>query len=1103
MKKIFFIILILVSSFYLSAQFYQGHQTTFGKNRIQYRNFEWRFYRYPTYDIYYYKGGRALAHFANKYITQTIREYEHFFNQRLNKRLIIIIYNNLTDFKQTNIGLSTGNINLELPATTRVLDNKIFIYYQGNQQDFIYQIRYALAKKFINEVLYGSAFSRRYTSSNIMNLPLWFTDGLASYVADPYNLQVDNYLRDFFLHKKRIKFNSITRDQAQYLGHSIWAFVAQQYGKDVIPNILYFSRIYKNLSNAFYFVIGVKIKILNKLWLEYYQNKYHREIANSQEFDSAFVLKKHKKNILYSQIKYSRANGLYAYVQNKQGRYKIIIYDPDKNKKKVIYRGGHRLEEITDYSYPIIVWRPDGEVLSFITEQNGVAFINHYNLEEKKLSRTSIAQVSKILSIAYSPNSRYLVISAMQGDFVDLFVYNSVSGVMRKITNDPYEDLFPQFIDRGRKIIFVSNRDKNIVLKRISSVEQADSLSRNYDLYIYDMRHHSRILQRITNTPYSNETQPYEVGKDSYLFLSDSTGITNRFTINYDSIIDYVDTAVHYKYFTKLYPLTNYPTSILDHDFDRRNRQITETKLWNQRTVFSSYKQNLNANAKISAELKITPEKAELIKQWQKQDKKIRQAYQWKIKQQQAIDSMLKYMKSYKPQVRDTFVDIYNYTFEMEHDSMLRMYYQYQLEQRKKSRQSKKWGKSWIYQPTFYITNTSSTFDYSQIIQTYQPFNGGPFVFSPQMNLFSVVESKELFENYRLMAGFRLGGDLRSTEYIASFEDLTRRLDKQIIYHRLSLFNQPNFIGYNYVMTKDITHELIFRFSYPFSQVASVRTTVLGRYDRRIQLLTDYASLNTTPDYKYYAGEKVEFIYDNTIQLAPNLYDGLRFKIFAESYQQIKGNQYWLAVGGMDFRYYKEIWRNMIFAWRLAGSTNTGSGKLIYYLGGVDYWYTLTLNPLQDKPSNFNRDVLINYNNNYIFQAVATPMRGYKQNIRNGTTFLLMNTEVRMPIVRMILNRPISSSFWANLQVIGFFDIGSAWCGRSPSDSCNAYNTYYVHNPPITMIVDLERPPYVAGYGFGIRTKILGYFTRFDFAWGYEGGVIHPMQFYLSLAYDF
>ena len=48
-----------------------------------------------------------------------------------------------------------------------------------------------------------------------------------------------------------------------------------------------------------------------------------------------------------------------------------------------------------------------------------------------------------------------------------------------------------------------------------------------------------------------------------------------------------------------------------------------------------------------------------------------------------------------------------------------------------------------------------------------------------------------------------------------------------------------------------------------------------------------------------------------------------------------------------------------------------------------------------------------------------------------------------------------------------------------------------------------EHDPLVGGFGFGLRSRILGYFLRADWAWGVEDGEVLPYKFYLSLALDF
>jgi outer membrane protein assembly factor BamA len=98
------------------------------------------------------------------------------------------------------------------------------------------------------------------------------------------------------------------------------------------------------------------------------------------------------------------------------------------------------------------------------------------------------------------------------------------------------------------------------------------------------------------------------------------------------------------------------------------------------------------------------------------------------------------------------------------------------------------------------------------------------------------------------------------------------------------------------------------------------------------------------------------------------------------------------------------------------------------------------------------------------------------------------------------------SNFWSSLQMVGFFDAGTAWSGASPFGKTSAYDYETVpRNGQGTVIVTIEtgRDPIVYGYGFGLRAQLLGYFLRFDWAWGIENRVILPRVFYFSMSLDF
>jgi outer membrane protein assembly factor BamA len=195
------------------------------------------------------------------------------------------------------------------------------------------------------------------------------------------------------------------------------------------------------------------------------------------------------------------------------------------------------------------------------------------------------------------------------------------------------------------------------------------------------------------------------------------------------------------------------------------------------------------------------------------------------------------------------------------------------------------------------------------------------------------------------------------------------------------------------------------------------------------------------------------------------------------------------------------IHRNLIWATRFATSSTFGSSKLIYYLGGVDNWTNLTPN----KTPTFIplSEIRIDENANYAYQAVATNMRGFSQNIRNGNNFALINTELRWPIIRYLAAHPLSNAFLQNFQVVGFFDIGTAWSGRNPWSGENAYDNDILRQGNIEIEIDSNREPIVAGYGFGVRSQLFGYFVRLDWAWGIENMQVLPRVFYLSLTTDF
>ena len=182
-----------------------------------------------------------------------------------------------------------------------------------------------------------------------------------------------------------------------------------------------------------------------------------------------------------------------------------------------------------------------------------------------------------------------------------------------------------------------------------------------------------------------------------------------------------------------------------------------------------------------------------------------------------------------------------------------------------------------------------------------------------------------------------------------------------------------------------------------------------------------------------------------------------------------------------------------MFALRSAGATSVGPNKVLYYIGGIE----------QDLLRNFDIDTPIPPKD-FTFRAPAPNLRGFDTNVRNGSTFLLANSEFRLPILKMLGAENVRLSILRNLQLVSFFDVGLAWHGPSPYSEDNPINTVTIENPPIVEVtVQYFRDPLIMSYGAGLRTSLFGYFIRLDYGWGVETRAIQSPKLHLALGTDF
>ena len=1084
------IITIIASIFYLNAsgQFYNGHQMTFGKNKVQYVDYYWQFYRFDDFDCYFNEYGRDLAQYTADYAKKKLAEIEDYFDYKLEKRLIFIIYNDNAELKQSNIGLTTfEEDSYNTGGFSRIIKNKVNLYYENDHVAYQKQIASSIAQVIINEMLYNAEQKDRVASSSEIYMPDWYLKGLVNYVGYGWGLEAENRVKDGLKSGKFKNINHLEYDDAIDAGQSFWRFIGKEYGDGLIPNIIYLTKIYKNVDDGFLYVIGKDLKELLKEWAKFYSEEF-KEDTKLPANDSN-IIKKSKKEQIYQQVKVSPGGEYIAYVTNDWGRKRIWLYNQATGKQKIIFRKEPKFEQVTDNTYPVIAWHPGGKILTFINEEKAHLVMYFYRVAEKTTEKRNLLYFDKVLDFSYSPEGSKLAFSAVKDGVTDIYIHTIASGTNEQITHDVADDLHPSFLrDSPGEIIFSSNRLTDTLTNTGNPFEK---LSLTFDLFTYNLTKKGNLLMRLSEGKYADRFLPSGTSRNRLSYVGDQNGIMNRYIASFDSSISYIDTTTHYRYYIKSQPVTNYNRNIISESVLNGSDSYGEILFSKRKYILRKGLLN-DLKAIPTGEMMNTTYRKERNQFLQKADS-IEQLRQFLIAEdKKRRDTLTKPLYEYYS--TNEPIDVNHYIFEKEKQNYYEQLWRKKYMDIDLDTEKLALPQMQIYQTSFYNNYIATQIDFSFLNNSYQVYSGGAPYFNPGINMLTRFGTIDLFENYRITGGFRFSGNFDSNEYLLSFENLKGTFDKQFIFHRQVYFSSDDSSYF-----KTYSHDLYLSYSLPITPVLAVKGTLSYRNDRHVYLSTDMPTLNYKNYTQHWASLKGEIIYDNTRKRTINIYFGTRFKIFGEYYKELTQKKSDMVVLGIDYRKYIRIHRELIWANRFAASTSFGPTKLIYYLGGVDNWMGYIFN----KYPMFDNTTPVTPNVNYGFQALATNLRGFSQNVRNGNNFALINSELRWPVVRYLAGHPLRSNFLNSLQIVGFGDIGTAWSGRSPWSGKNGYDTQKISNGPISVTIDSNREPIVAGYGAGARAQVFGYFIRADWAWGIENHYLMPRIFYLSFSLDF
>ena len=1132
---------LLLAMLLPTVLFAQVNTVEFGKNRVQYRKFKWQYYQTTNFNTYFYENGKTIANYVAQVAESELPALEQFVEYGLQRRANIVIYNHFDELRQSNIGL-----NLDWQTTggiTKLVNNKMVLYFDGDHSKLRKQIRQGVARILVDNILFGDDLGEFATNQALLDLPKWLVDGYVDYVAEEWSPEYDNELKLALLSGEYNNFYHFAYEKPLLAGHAFWHYMAEKYKKENVTYFLYLSRVYRNLNSASQRIAKKKFKEVLKDFMADRTEMYEKDLRGRRDIPKGTVSiveeVTHNKDFIHFTANPAPRSQTYAVVEFIKGQYRVVLWN-DMSERKVLLKTGVRANENEiNPNYPLLAWDGKGTRLACVYWSEGKVKLFIYDMVARfKRIKQDIPHFEQIQDMKFMLNSNTLLLSAVRNGQSDIYIYDIEKDTYEQVTNDAYADLDATFVAFPNKtgILFSSNRPDATTKGGDTAVA-----SQRFNIFLTDVYNKSefRQISQLTKMKYGNARYPMQYNTYHFTFVSDETGISNRFAGFFNTVRAGLDTVVlvgdqvlrnpdqmeidsTLKAWGKTEPDSTFTFSVTNDSayvFPITNYQsaLLETKIAGYQGQVSEVRQQ--GNLKFLYRLKVddaTLRKRNLNPRPTEYRRKTI------IAEQAASGAAIQFNKPGQADSTRKISDIFETGFEKEKKDSIQ---QQQPQQQQPGipitptaqpgeEPVLKNAKLFDYKLKFSVDNFSGGFNNDILVSRYQPYTGSlPVVLQSGGAFNGMLKASifDLFEDIRFTGAMRLpliggigtGASIGNTgssvfvpvnqslfdgggEWYGRIDYLKKRIDYSLIYYRKTDLGNVQGIGGTREPFEAKSYTNLYQavFKYPFDRVRSLRLSTGIRTDKVVVRgaltgsQTDTMTLKA-PDLnkQTFSVTRLEYVHDDVILKATNIWNGLRYKVYMDLDAQVsKPSDGNLKPGRFTYNFGFDG-RYYYPIYRNFIWAGRVSGDFSWGSQKIVYYLGGVDGWMFPKYSKDPRPT----DPSYAFQSLAVNMRGFPQNVANGNNAVVINSEFRLPVFSTLFNKPINNAFLRNFQLIQFVDLGSAWNGTY--SKLARPQVVYGSEPAQILIKAGGIGPFVGGYGFGARSTLLGYFLRLDAGW--------------------
>ena len=433
----------------------------FGRNKVQYEQFDWRIMRTSHFDQYFYPAESLVVHdggrMAERWYARHSDSFRHTFDRKS-----LVFYADHPDFQQTNVvgeELSEGTGGVTEGLRTRVVMPWTGVYADND---------HVLGHELVHVFQYSVAEAGPGGLARLGALPLWLIEGMSEYFSlgrdDPLTAM---WLRDAAERDRLPTIKQLNTDPRYFpyrYGQALWAYVGGRWGDRAVVDV-YRTSLRIGFEEGIRRVLGVSTDSLSKDWIAATRRAYLPMLEGRTRPTGAGdpVLQTGRKTGDMALAPTVSPDGKLVAFYARRSLFEIELFVADAQTGRVIKKLAGPTSDSHFDAISFIstsgAWSPDSRKFAFVAQAQGdheIAILDVNSADVER--RVRVPGVGSVSHVAWSPNGQTIAFSGMAGGISDLYLLDLAAGTVRQLTNDRNADLQPAWSPDGKTIAFATDR---------------------------------------------------------------------------------------------------------------------------------------------------------------------------------------------------------------------------------------------------------------------------------------------------------------------------------------------------------------------------------------------------------------------------------------------------------------------------------------------------------------------------------------------------------------------------------------------------------------------------------------------------------------------